>query len=462
MLCQDCHTSIDVHGDGFLAGTNLAQVEIECTDCHGTPQVYPWDLPLGYGDEFGQALHQSPARGVALELSSLLKKGTTYLAEDGYLRTARGNPLNNVVRKGNLVVVHTAAGRDIELEPLKLLRDEGKLKTEAKVAMDNVISHLNKMECYSCHATWAPQCYGCHVKIDYSDGKRSFDWVAAGQRHKENKHAADTSEANYNTFIPGKVQETRSYLRWEAPPLAINGEGRVTPVMPGCQVSVTVIGQDGKTILKNDIFRTLPGSEGSGPEGQLGIDMSPVQPHTIGSARTCDSCHLSGKALGYGIDGAKLNRPLNEAVVVDLMTADGHILPKSARVQIEPISGLTMDWSRFVTEDGQQLQTVGSHLSRSRPLNNEERAHMDRRGVCLACHQAIPDQSLAASFLHHVAKYAGMLPKTPKQHSALVYKILMVTAWLQTCLAIGVPPLAVLSIVLWFVIRRRHRKRLEH
>jgi len=61
---------------------------------------------------------------------------------------------------------------------------------------------------------------------------------------------------------------------------------------------------------------------------------------------------------------------------VDLMTAEGHILPKSAKTQIEPISELTADWSRFVAEDGQQLQTVGSHLSRSRPLNNEERANI--------------------------------------------------------------------------------------
>ncbi len=68
--------------------------------------------------------------------------------------------------------------------------------------------------------------------------------------------------------MPGKVSETRSYLRWEEPPLAINGEGRVTPVIPGCQVSATVIGEDGQTILKNHIFRTLAESEGSGPEGQ--------------------------------------------------------------------------------------------------------------------------------------------------------------------------------------------------
>jgi hypothetical protein len=457
MLCQDCHTSLEMHGDGFLAGTTLAQVEIECADCHGTPQSYPWDLPLGYGDEFGQDLKDSPARSVMHKLSYLMKKGTIYPAEDGYLLTARGNPFGNVVRKGNLVVVHTAGGKDIDLKPLRLLRDEDELKAEAKVAMDNIKAHIDKVECYSCHSTWAPQCYGCHVKIDYSGGKKSFDWVAAGNRHKDNKHAADADEVNYNTFIPGKVHETRSYLRWEAPPLAINGEGRVTPVMPGCQVSVTVIGEDGKTILKNHIFRTLPGSEGAGSEGQLGIDMSPVQPHTTGHARSCDSCHLSEKALGYGIEGLDPNRPPNKGVVVDLMTANGQIVPKNAKTQIEPIPELTADWSRFVTEDGQQLQTVGSHFSRSRPLNNQERQHISRRGVCLACHKEIPDQSLAASFLHHAAKYTGMLPKTPKQHSALIYKILLITEWFQTVLAIALPFAAFVGLFWWVRIRRRRK-----
>ena len=41
-------------------------------------------------------------------------------------------------------------------------------------------SHLEKLECYACHSTWAPQCYGCHVKVDYSKGKKSVDWIASG------------------------------------------------------------------------------------------------------------------------------------------------------------------------------------------------------------------------------------------------------------------------------------------
>ena len=247
------------------------------------------------------------------------------------------------------------------------------------------------------------------------------------------------------------------FLRWEDPPLAVKGYVRVTPAAPGCQVSTTVIGPGGETIVRNHIFRTTPGTEGSGPEGQLGIDMSPTQPHTNGRARSCESCHLSEKALGYGIGGGRLNRPWDEPVIVDLMTADGTVLPRSARPQIGPIEGLKGDWSRFVTEDGRQLQTVGHHFSGSRPLNEKERNNTDRQGLCLACHQEIPTESLAVSLLHHVAAYADALPKTHEQHAGLIHKILLFSAWGQAG-GVVVMPLAVIVVVVWLIIRRKTRR----
>jgi hypothetical protein len=63
MLCQDCHSSIDMRGDGNIFGTTLTQVEIECSNCHGTPTAMPWDLPVGYGEEFQQAIEGNGQRG---------------------------------------------------------------------------------------------------------------------------------------------------------------------------------------------------------------------------------------------------------------------------------------------------------------------------------------------------------------------------------------------------------------
>jgi len=242
--------------------------------------------------------------------------------------------------------------------------------------------------------------------------------------------------------------------------LGVNGEGRVTPLAPGCQPSITVIGPDGEAILLNHIYRTPAGTEGAGDEGQLALDMSPTQPHTMTvEARGCESCHASDKALGYGITSGKAMRPLDKAVIVELETVDGHILPRSVRTQLEPIAGLTDDWSRIVTEEGIQLQTVGHHFSLSRPLSTEERLHIDRQGVCLSCHQEIPEENLAVSFLHHVAEYTDQIPETAEQHNDLLHKIVLFAAWGQFLGAIIGPFVAIFFLVL--IVRWWRRRREE-
>ena len=182
MLCQDCHTSLEMHGDGMIAGSTLGPVEIECQDCHGTIESFPWELPIGYGDEFGRKLSKKP-RGVTKTIAQYLKKGSAYDPKDGYLLTARGNPFGNVVRVGDEVVVHLASGKDLRLVPLKKLAKEDRLSQAGRVAMVQIGKHLEQMECYSCHDTWAPQCYGCHVKVDYSGGKKGVDWLAVAHAH---------------------------------------------------------------------------------------------------------------------------------------------------------------------------------------------------------------------------------------------------------------------------------------
>ena len=456
MLCQDCHTSGDVHGDGGLTGANLGGVEIECADCHGTPRRYPWELPLGWGDENGLGQAVGPARGVAREIADRLARGRAYAPEDGYLLTARGNPMPEVVRVGERVLVHTAGGRDLWLDPLKRKAERGELSQAARAAMVTTSHHLETMECYACHATWAPQCYGCHVKIDYSDGKRSFDWVAAGHRHATPAGRTVKGESTFDTYIPGQIVERRSYLRWEDPPLGVNGEGRVSPLMPGCQVSVTVIGKDGREIIRNKIFRTAPNTEGAGAQGQLGSDMSPVFPHTTGKARACESCHASAKALGYGIgEDVGVPQPWNTPKIVDLATADGTPIPRSARVQVEPIAGLDHDWSAVVTPEGRQLQTVGSHFEGSGPLPQDMRRLMDRRNVCGACHEVVPEGNLATSLLHHVAATAGKTPVTHDAHMSLLHHIVLTAATFEVGVAVVLALCFAVAVVVWW--RRRGR-----
>ena len=381
LLCQDCHTGLEMHGDGTIFGTTLAQVEIECSDCHGTPDRYPWELPLGFGEEFAQDLPGEP-RGVATELLSYQAFGTVYPVEDGYLLTSRGNPFGNVIRRGNEVIVHTVGGQEFKVPVLKGLAEAlGWKSQDAQVAMKSVSPHLDRLECYACHADWAPQCYGCHVQVSYGEGEEGTDWVATGNaKNPDGTHGTVAS--------PGKITEGRSYLRWEEPILGINGEGRVSPLIPGCQVVYTVLGPDGSAVVHNEIGRTPPNTEGAGDEGQKGMDMAPVQPHASGrQARACESCHSNPKALGYGIEGGRFQSQYAEPLYAELDDAAGNLIVENAQIQIQAIPDLDHDWSRIVTEEGEQLMTVGSHWPLSGPLSQEQRTRVERVGVCMGCHQ---------------------------------------------------------------------------
>ncbi len=455
-LCQDCHTTLDVHSSGKLCGSIAGAVEIECADCHGTPKAYPWELPLGYMDEYALEEKTGDARGTAQTLPEFMAKGDYPPAGEGYLLSARGNPFGNVVRRGEKIQVHLASGAVTELSPLKLMTQQNTLSFEARVAMVQVESHMEEMECYACHATWAPQCYGCHVKVDYSGGKTVEDWVQMGTLHTSDGLTAEHTEVGEQNKISGSIKETRSYLRWEDPALGRNGEGRVSPIVPGCQTSITVINKDGKMAAENHIA-LIPNVEGAGPEGQRGIDMSPLHPHTVQKkARSCESCHCNPKALGYGIGGGDYFDDPTKDHVVDLETGDGRTIPAKTSPQMRAIPNLAGDWSQFVTREGKQTQTVGHHFSLSGPLTDEQRAHMDREGVCLACHQEIPDNSAAIDLLHHTAEMIGMLPETNEEHSSLLRKTTLMAAWTQVGAGV-LGTLLVLGIV--FRLRRRRRKR---
>jgi hypothetical protein len=352
MLCQDCHTSNDLHGDGFLSATNSASVEVECQDCHGTTKKYPWELPIGYSDEFNTTVASGSPRGVSKSIAEYLKQGYVAQEQDGYILTARGNPLPKAVKKGNVIIMHLASGKDIELKPLKLLKKNKELSKNALVAMDVIDSHTKNMECYTCHATWAPQFYGGNIKVDYS--------------------------------AKSKVTQSKSFIRWEEPSLAQNGEGRLSPVVPQNQTSITVIAKDGKDLLRNHKFKK-----------ESIIDMVPIQPHTIQKeSRTCESCHVSDKALGLGI-GEVIN-----------------------------------DYSKFVDDNTTDFMTLSNYGRLSGILTKDQREKLDRRGLCLSCHEDIPSGNLAVSAMIHVGKMAEI--KIDKQmHFNILNKLLSIAAWAQ-------------------------------
>jgi hypothetical protein len=116
-------------------------------------------------------------------------------------------------------------------------------------------------------------------------------------------------------------------------------------------------------------------------------------------------------------------RQFTKDVYVDLTTVEGKPLSRNAMIQISSIPDLPMGLDQVVTRDGQQVQTVGHHWPGSRPLNKKQRDNMERIGVCLSCHQDIPNGTPSIKRLSQMLKNSSRTPSTDEEHRALLQSI---------------------------------------
>lgn len=274
MVCIDCHTRDEIMGDGTRYAHYEEQLEISCEMCHSA------------------------------------KPGTT----------RKNKQVNNIVNKeGRFILIGKNDGKE---RPLNLPKPDACAYPGHK-----------RLTCESCHSTWVPQCYGCHVKRD--DRETHLD-----------KLTLEETE--------GWWEEGRSYIRYEKPMLAVWGE-EVVIVTPGCQDVVTLVDKQGKV---------------SG--GFNRFTMAAINPHTTQiKGRTCEECHTSPKTVGLG-EGTVSKK-------------DGEWRFTPMDQGIDTLEGRTVGLDTFVTIDGKPLQ----HGSRPnlRPFNGEELRRILRVGLCLQCHK---------------------------------------------------------------------------
>ena len=334
MTCIDCHSKQDLHGDGNIYVKKWQAVEIECEDCHGTMQT------------------------------------------TSNLKSSWGNPLTNLKKKDDKIILTAKLTGKEHVVPQVV---NAQYSANGKVAHIAVPAHMNSMECYTCHGTWAPQCYGCHAKQDIS--KPNGDWLTA-------KDGGDPSMASHKDNRQKTAyswDESRSYVRWETPIIGWNSEGKISTYIPGCQAIFTQVDGD-KPIVNNKTFTTV--------DGTSGIATNPIQPHTMQKeARTCDDCHMSRKALGLG--GGYYDIEGN--------------FPDGAPINFE--------LERIVDENGKQLQATNHEGAR--PLNKEEQQRIMRSGTCVACHGADAEVYQKAT-----SKAGVMKAPTDELHTKGIQKLL--------------------------------------
>ena len=282
MACIDCHTRDEIMGDGTNYAHYEEQLEIGCDSCHSNGDV-----------------------------------GLTH----------KNKRLTNVSQQqdGSWVLHNRLTDKVHPLRP-------------PKTGVCDFKGH-SRLGCDSCHSSWVPQCYGCHVKYDRSD--TDLDKLTLKQTQ-------------------GWWSEGRSYLRYERPTLAVWGE-RVVIVTPGCQDIITLLKEDGSEDRQFNSFT-----------------MAAISPHTTqAKGRSCAECHTNTKVMGLGEgrvwreNGKWHFQGLDQG----LETAVGHTVPLDA----------------FVTIDGKQLQR-GSRAD-LRPFNKQELDRILRVGICIECHKDYNDKA---------------------------------------------------------------------
>ena len=435
LLCQDCHTTNAMHGNGNIGSTTLATIEIECADCHGTPTHYPWELPLGYGDEFGKKLDMNKPRGLAEEPMKVTQLfGIVYPKEDGYVLSARGNVLGNVVRRENKVIVHSDGGHDFEVPLLKELtkRDAWQNPVKAKTAMVGIPKHMESLECYACHSTWAAQYYGYKYVIDYT--QPSIDWLDSAEKAETDGTTADYNESH----VMQKGAPTYgdySHVRWENPPLGINGEGRVSPLVGVIQTVSTVIGPDGKTISHNHVAKTA--------KGYNAMELAPLNPHTTSLAsRECSDCHGNSIVSGYGMNNGMYDSEPEITRYADVVDSNGQNVSRFTKAQINAIKQLHGDFMQLIDTDGNQVQTIDSHWPTSVPLTEQQRNGLSRQGTCMACHQDIPNGSIPIRMLGKIAEVANLDFASEEAHANLLRENNILISWVK---ALGIVALLLMT-----------------
>ncbi|MBK7642184.1 MAG: hypothetical protein IPJ19_03915 [Planctomycetes bacterium] len=213
MVCIDCHTLEDVMGDGQLYGAMEQQVEISCSDCHGTFR----------------------ARAT--------------------LTTRRGRPLANLrVEGGRVLLTGKVDGREREVRQVVDVLDPASPQHVERAGKAMTSAH-EKLECYTCHAAWNPNFLGFH--FDRNASLTQLDLVS-GERTRGRVTTQEKVFATWKSFYAGFDERgaVAPYLTGFSSMGSFTdekGERLLDQVMPQ-----TSAGLSGMTMIHHQVHTTRP------------------------------------------------------------------------------------------------------------------------------------------------------------------------------------------------------------
>lgn len=179
MGCVDCHGSVDLHGDTTSAnGGNIVSrmghaIAIRCEDCHGTATAYAGTTS---GENYAGA---TVTLGVDSEGNAL--RHVERDSSGNFWLTSKLDGRRHFISQVRDVIVNSGKLHPITGEPLysamgsfAMGKDDGSPTTgigpQQTGNPHDGFSHLESMNCASCHSSWSNSCVGCHLEGEYNTG----------------------------------------------------------------------------------------------------------------------------------------------------------------------------------------------------------------------------------------------------------------------------------------------------
>jgi hypothetical protein len=272
MHCVDCHFVQDMHGNGRLHQEVRAGCEIQCIDCHGTITEYT-NLRTS-----GPASYTSSPDGKGRDLAALRtpsgKKRFERLGDRFFQNSMVEPDLKWEIAQTKDTITPGHPRYNIKSHLAKTVRVEnGQLVWGGDPAQfaDHCAHANSNMHCISCHSSWNPTCYGCHLPQKANLKMPALHW--------EGDIARNYTSYNFQT------------LRDDVYMLARDGDvtkNRIGPSRSSCAIHVGSYNNNRESIYVQQ--QTVSS------EGLSGIAFSTNVPHTTsgkGTTKMCSDCHVS-------------------------------------------------------------------------------------------------------------------------------------------------------------------------
>ena len=263
MQCVDCHFEQDAHGTGSLHNEPRAAIELDCVDCHGTISARASLVTSGPA---------APAGGTHLEALRTPWGQRRFEWRDGRLYQRSMMDLHQeweIVQTLDSITPGNSHYNE-KSRLAKTIRVDGITWGDVPSNAALLAHENSRMACYTCHTSWTPNCFGCHLQM------------TANQRRPmlHNEGLITRNWTSYNFQV----------LRDDGYMLGVDGTvtgHRIAPARSSCAVLVSSQNANREWLYYTQQTVSAPGFSGEA--------FSTFVPHTVRAreTKTCTDCHVS-------------------------------------------------------------------------------------------------------------------------------------------------------------------------